>query len=49
MIGNAVQVAVGLLDEHVRHCVLEAVRSDADAGEAKLAELNVALRRALHV
>jgi DNA-binding FrmR family transcriptional regulator len=43
------QVALGLLDEHMRHCVLDAATSDPAAGEAKLAELAVALRRTMRV
>lgn len=43
------EVALGLLDDHVRHCVLDAARSDADAAEVKFDELNVALRRALRL
>jgi DNA-binding FrmR family transcriptional regulator len=43
------EVGLGLLDDHVRHCVLDAAASDADAGAARFDELNVALRRALRV
>ena len=44
------EVAVGLLDEHVRHCVLDAARSDpVELGEQKLAELADTLRRALRL
>ncbi len=43
------EVALGLLDDHVRHCVLDAARSNADIAEAKFDELNVALRRALRL
>jgi CsoR family transcriptional regulator, copper-sensing transcriptional repressor len=43
------EVALGLLDDHVRHCVLDAARSDPADGEQKLAELNETLRRALHL
>ena len=44
------EVAVGLLDDHVRHCVLDAARSDPDdLGEQKFAELADALRRALRL
>jgi DNA-binding FrmR family transcriptional regulator len=39
-------VAMGLLDEHLRHCVADAVRSDDD-GEAKLAEAMTAVQRIL--
>ena len=40
------EVALGLLDDHLRHCVLDAARSDPAEGAAKLDELTVALRRA---
>lgn len=43
------QVALGLLDEHMRHCVLDAARSDPATGEAKLDELAIALGRTLRV
>ena len=44
------EVALGLLDDHVRHCVLDAAaNSDAIEREAKFAELNDALRRALRL
>jgi CsoR family transcriptional regulator, copper-sensing transcriptional repressor len=41
------EVALGLLDDHVRHCVLDAARTGPDDGEQKLAELAEAMRRAL--
>ena len=43
------QVALGLLDAHLRHCVLDAARSGAVAGEAKLDELAGMLRQALRL
>ncbi|MFF1298419.1 MULTISPECIES: metal-sensitive transcriptional regulator [unclassified Streptomyces] len=43
------EVALGLLDDHIRHCVEEAVRADPDTGEAKYAELTTALRRTLRL
>jgi CsoR family transcriptional regulator, copper-sensing transcriptional repressor len=43
------EVAVGLLDDHVRHCVVDAARTGADGGEQKLAELAEAMRRALRL
>jgi CsoR family transcriptional regulator, copper-sensing transcriptional repressor len=43
------QVALGLMDEHMRHCVLDAARSDSASAEDKLTELNVALRRTLRI
>jgi DNA-binding FrmR family transcriptional regulator len=38
-------VAVSLLDDHLRTCVADAVRSDADAGRAKLDEAAAAIER----
>ncbi|MGW7459427.1 metal-sensitive transcriptional regulator [Streptomyces sp. NPDC054797] len=43
------EVALGLLDDHVRHCVQEAVQADPAQGEAKYAELTTALRRTLRL
>ncbi|WP_328478397.1 MULTISPECIES: metal-sensitive transcriptional regulator [unclassified Streptomyces] len=43
------EVALGLLNDHVRHCVTDAARSDPAAGEAKLGELALALRRTLRL
>ena len=43
------EVALGLLDDHIRNCVLDATRSDPDQGAAKLDELAHALRRALRL
>jgi CsoR family transcriptional regulator, copper-sensing transcriptional repressor len=40
------EVALSLLDDHIRHCVRGATRTNGD-GAAKLDELTVALRRAL--
>jgi CsoR family transcriptional regulator, copper-sensing transcriptional repressor len=40
------QVAVNVLDAHVRHCVADAVAGDGDgAADAKLDELMAAVRR----
>ena len=39
-------VAMGLLDEHLRHCVADAVRTDEDA-DAKLSEALGAVERLL--
>jgi DNA-binding FrmR family transcriptional regulator len=38
-------VAVGLLDDHLRHCVLDAARAGGDEAEAKLAEATQAIAR----
>jgi DNA-binding FrmR family transcriptional regulator len=43
------EVAVGLLDDHVRHCVIDAARADPAEGAAKLDELTVAVRRMLRI
>ncbi|MFF7680059.1 metal-sensitive transcriptional regulator [Actinacidiphila glaucinigra] len=43
------EVALALLDDHMRHCVTNAARSDPPACEEKLAELAVALRRTLRL
>lgn len=46
-INKALQaVAVGLLDEHLRHCVVEAVESgDTDERNRKLTEATAAIQR----
>jgi CsoR family transcriptional regulator, copper-sensing transcriptional repressor len=38
-------VAVGLLDEHLRHCVTEAVAAGGPEGAAKVAEATAAIGR----
>ena len=38
-------VAIGLVDEHLKHCVADAVRSGGDVGEAKLEEASQAIAR----
>jgi len=38
-------VAVGLLDEHLKHCVADAVRSGGDVADAKLEEATQAIAR----
>lgn len=40
-------VGLGLLDEHIRHCVREAAESDAVAGDEKVEEAVVAVARLL--
>lgn len=42
------EVALGLLDDHLRHCVADAARSDPAEGKEK-DELTDALRRALRL
>ena len=43
------EVALGLLDDHMRHCVIDAARSAPADGEEKLTELALALRRTLRI
>lgn len=43
--GALQEVALGLLDDHLRHCVIDAARSDPGQGEKKATELTVAFRR----
>ncbi|KAF5990743.1 metal-sensitive transcriptional regulator [Streptomyces sp. WAC00263] len=43
------EVALGLLDDHARHCVLDAARLDPETAEAKLDEMTTALRRTLRL
>ncbi|GGG27652.1 hypothetical protein GCM10007304_46870 [Rhodococcoides trifolii] len=38
-------VALGLLDDHLGHCVVDAVRAGEDGGAAKLAEASAAIAR----
>ena len=40
-------VGVGLLDEHIRHCVRNAVQEGDAAGDAKIAEAVTAIERLL--
>lgn len=40
-------VGIGLLDEHLRHCVAEAVAESPDGGKAKLDEATAAIVRLL--
>jgi DNA-binding FrmR family transcriptional regulator len=38
-------VALGLLDDHLKHCVVDAVQTGDDAGDAKIAEASKAIAR----
>ena len=40
-------VAVGLFDDHLRHCVADAVAEGGDEAEAKLSEATTAVARLL--
>jgi DNA-binding FrmR family transcriptional regulator len=43
---NALEaVALGLLDEHLRHCVTEAVAEGGDVADRKIAEASAAIAR----
>jgi DNA-binding FrmR family transcriptional regulator len=43
------KVALGLVDQHLRHCVLDAVDEDPDAGQLRLTEATVAIERLLQL
>ncbi|GAA3500845.1 hypothetical protein GCM10019016_079520 [Streptomyces prasinosporus] len=43
------EVALGLLDGHVRHRVLDAARAEPADAEAKFDEITIALRRSLRL
>ncbi|MFI5045218.1 MAG: metal-sensitive transcriptional regulator, partial [Acidimicrobiales bacterium] len=38
-------VALGLMEDHLRHCVAEAATGSADGADAKLAEASAAIKR----
>ncbi|KAA0021149.1 metal-sensitive transcriptional regulator [Antrihabitans cavernicola] len=38
-------VALGLLDDHLKHCVVDAVNTGGEAGDAKIAEASQAIAR----
>lgn len=38
-------VAIGLLDDHLRHCVVDAAKAGGPAADAKLAEASAAIAR----
>ena len=40
-------VGVGLLDDHIRHCVREAVQEGGHEGEARIEEVVLAIQRLL--
>lgn len=40
-------VGLGLLDEHIRHCVRDAAETDRSAGDAKVEEAVTAVERLL--
>lgn len=40
-------VSLGLLDEHLSHCVVDAARESEEAGQAKVAEATAAIQRLL--
>ena len=43
------QVALGLLGDHLHHCVLDAARSDPASADAKLDEVSGTLRQAMRL
>ena len=40
-------VGVGLLDDHIRHCVREAVQKDGSEGDERIEEVVLAIQRLL--
>ena len=40
-------VGLGLLDEHIRHCVRDSLLEDTDSGDAKIDEATAAIARLL--
>ena len=42
-------VALGLVDDHVRHCVLDAARTDAELAEHRLDEAIDAVHRLIRI
>lgn len=43
------EVALGLLGDHMEHCVFDAARSDTETAQEKLEELTATLRQALRL
>jgi DNA-binding FrmR family transcriptional regulator len=43
------EVAAGLLDDHVRHCVLEAARDSGDAAQTRMDEVAAAIRQVIRL
>ena len=43
------EVALGLLDDHVRHCLLDAAQADPGQADVKLHELTTTFRRTLRL
>jgi DNA-binding FrmR family transcriptional regulator len=43
------EVAVGLLNDHLHHCVAAAARSSEDQGEASLAEVAATIRQVIRL
>jgi CsoR family transcriptional regulator, copper-sensing transcriptional repressor len=43
------KVALGLVDQHLRHCVTDALDADPEAGEQRLAEATSAVERLLQM
>ncbi len=43
------KVALGLVDQHLRYCVLDALDADPDDGQLRLAEATMAVERLLQL
>lgn len=43
------EVAVGLVNDHLRHCVLDAAKSSDDGGSARLDEVTATIRQVMRL
>ena len=43
------KVALGLVDQHLRHCVLDAAGTDPDEGQLRLTEAIIAVERLIQL
>ena len=43
------EVAAGLLEDHIRHCVLDAARTSDDAGQARMDEVAATIRQVIRL
>jgi len=49
-VNSALQkVALGLVDQHLRHCVIDAIDADPDQGRQRLDEATLAVQRLLQL
>jgi DNA-binding FrmR family transcriptional regulator len=43
------KVALGLVDQHLRHCVMDAMETEPEVGEQRLADATLAVERLLQL